>query len=280
MNSGLLNRKIVPVSVVIPCYCGESTLARALRSIYMQSAVPSEVIVIDDGSPDRSAAAMTEICDTFNKIMPGKLLLHPIQSRQGPGNARNIGWDLATNKRIAFLDADDIWHPHKIEIQLSWMDRHRDSEMTCHKSIVASHERDIHRFTPRDGFAARKIAPLVQLLSNRVHTRTVMLNRRISYRFEATRKHSEDYQLWLEIILNDIPAYYLDVPLAYTFKAQYGGAGLSGDLFKMEVGELQSYRYILRNKLISAPLAISLFGLSLIKFAKRIVLRSVRQTLV
>lgn len=98
------------VSVVIPAYNTEATIERALNSVYAQT-YPNiiEVIVVDDGSTDRTA----EIVKTkFPQVR------YVYQENAGPGAARNHGVRLAQGELIAFLDADDFWLPHKTARQV------------------------------------------------------------------------------------------------------------------------------------------------------------------
>lgn len=98
------------VSVVIPCYNGASYLRSTLESALGQTHSPLEIIVIDDGSTDNSAA----IAESFG--CPVRVIR---QSNQGESVARNRGIDEARGDWIAFLDADDKWAPAKLSRQLA-----------------------------------------------------------------------------------------------------------------------------------------------------------------
>jgi glycosyltransferase involved in cell wall biosynthesis len=98
------------VSVVIPCYNGEALLPETLRSILGQTRVPDEVIVIDDGSTDRTAAIAAGFGPPVTTLS---------QENRGESAARNRGIDLARGDWIAFCDADDLWAPTKLEEQLA-----------------------------------------------------------------------------------------------------------------------------------------------------------------
>jgi GT2 family glycosyltransferase len=97
---------MLPVSVVIPAYNRERLLGEALKSVAAQTVQPAEVIVIDDGSTDRTL----EIAR-----LHGARVFQ--QSNRGPSAARNVGIVAATSPWIAFLDSDDIWLPNKLELQ-------------------------------------------------------------------------------------------------------------------------------------------------------------------
>ncbi len=98
-----------PVSVVIPAHNAEKYLGEALESVLAQSVAPAEVIVVDDGSSDSTA----QVAQSF----PGVEYLR--QENSGAAMARNEGVQRATSEYLAFLDADDLWTPHKLESQLA-----------------------------------------------------------------------------------------------------------------------------------------------------------------
>lgn len=97
------------VSVIMAVYNGEAFIREALASVRSQSVAPLETIVIDDGSTDRTAELV--------QGEPGVTLLQ--QRNAGASAARNAGLARASGDWIAFLDADDIWMPCKLEKQLS-----------------------------------------------------------------------------------------------------------------------------------------------------------------
>lgn len=98
-----------PVSAIIPVYNGEKYLAEALESILAQTSPASEIVVVDDGSTDNTAA----IARAHEHV------IYTRQSRQGPAAARNAGFRMARGELIGFLDADDLWPPDKLGIQVS-----------------------------------------------------------------------------------------------------------------------------------------------------------------
>ena len=97
------------VSVIIPVYNGESYLSEAVESVYAQTVRPLEVIVIDDGSTDGSAAVARSFEDVRFYRQPNR----------GAAAARNRGAVLAHGRFLAFLDADDVWTPQKLRIQMA-----------------------------------------------------------------------------------------------------------------------------------------------------------------
>ncbi len=97
------------VSVIVPCHNAAAYLAEALDSLLAQQPAPWEVIVIDDGSTDGSAA----IAEAF-----GLPVRCHRQENQGIAAARNQGLRLAAGEVIAFLDADDLWPVDSLSLRL------------------------------------------------------------------------------------------------------------------------------------------------------------------
>ena len=102
------------VSVVIPVFNGERFLREAVQSVLHQEYSPVEIIVVDDGSTDGTANVARSLGETVR-------YLH--QANQGPAAARNRGIEHAQGSLIAFADADDLWPPAKLELQLPYLIR-------------------------------------------------------------------------------------------------------------------------------------------------------------
>tara|TARA_B100000315_G_scaffold258768_1_gene312067 strand:- start:2921 stop:3604 length:684 start_codon:yes stop_codon:yes gene_type:complete len=98
------------VTCVVPCFNGEAFLAEALQSALEQTHRHMEVIVVDDGSVDASADVARQFSDAGVRLLQ--------QSNGGAASARNLGVENARGAYIAFLDADDLWLPDKVERQL------------------------------------------------------------------------------------------------------------------------------------------------------------------
>lgn len=94
------------ISVVMPCYNAEPYVREAILSVLQQSYASWELIIVDDGSADGS----TEITEELARAHPERIRLI-YQNRIGPNAARNQGLEQAHGNFVAFLDADDYWHP-------------------------------------------------------------------------------------------------------------------------------------------------------------------------
>jgi glycosyltransferase involved in cell wall biosynthesis len=94
-------------SIIIPLYNKENAIENTLKSVFNQSFTDYEVIVINDGSTDRSEEKVTAFSDERLRLIS--------TDNKGVSPARNLGIELANGKIIAFLDADDYWFPSHLE---------------------------------------------------------------------------------------------------------------------------------------------------------------------
>lgn len=115
------------VSVIVPVYNGQRYLEATLKSIFDQDYEPVEIIVVDDGSTDGTA----EIVKSYPVVR------YIYQNNQGPSAARNTGIAAAQGEMIAFLDADDLWLPNKLSLQVGYLRQHPE------KGLVYAHRRMI-----------------------------------------------------------------------------------------------------------------------------------------
>jgi len=118
------------VSVVLPVFNAATTVERAARSVLDQTLADIELVVIDDGSTDESAAIVKNLKDARLKIIS--------QSHAGVVAAANNGTAHASATLIARMDADDVAHPTKLEKQLSWLREHELDAVGCQVRIVTS----------------------------------------------------------------------------------------------------------------------------------------------
>lgn len=100
----------IDVSVILPVYNSEAFIKEAVESIIKQTHSSFEIIAVEDGSTDNSGEILKGISDPRLKII--------YQENSGTAVARNRGVKESKGKYLAFLDADDLWAPNKIEIQL------------------------------------------------------------------------------------------------------------------------------------------------------------------
>jgi glycosyltransferase involved in cell wall biosynthesis len=140
------------VSVVIPNYnCGRF-LAETLESVFAQTYPAVEVIVVDDGSTDDSAAVLDTYADRVKIVR---------QSNQGVSAARNAGIRASHGALIALLDADDLWHPEKLAKQVALFATPSVGLVYCAVEYIDEQGRTLGtNFTGRRGRVLRHIALL------------------------------------------------------------------------------------------------------------------------
>lgn len=111
------------ISVIVPVYNCERYLAQAINSVLQQTLPASEIIIVDDGSTDRTA----EIANRFTNGS-ASIVRYEWQPNSGAAAARNHGVGLAEGNILAFLDADDLWTANKLSLQAKALDESRDNE--------------------------------------------------------------------------------------------------------------------------------------------------------
>lgn len=257
------------VTVVIPCYQCTNTIGRAVTSIAKQTLPPKEVILVDDYSNDETLKELHRLQAAFPD---GWIKVITLSQNGGAATARNTGWDAATQPFIAFLDADDAWHPQKIEIQYIWMQKHPEVALTGHafqylQGIVEAPQDHTYK-TALVKFGLVSKARL--LTANQFSTPSVMLRRELGQRFQSGKRYSEDFLLWCEICCSGLLCYRSEQPLAYLFKAAYGAGGLSGNLKEMQQGQIDTYKRLYMKRYYGLDTYILLTCLSWAKYCRRL----------
>lgn len=109
-----MHRDNPQISVIVPAYNAEKYISETIHSVLKQSFHDFEVIVVDDCSTDSTADIVTGIADDRVRYLKNA-------SNMGAGKTRNAGIEAARGRFIAFLDADDLWYPTKLEHQVAFM---------------------------------------------------------------------------------------------------------------------------------------------------------------
>lgn len=113
---------------------------------------------------------------------------------------------------------------------------------------------------------------MAPLHENRVFRGPRSLKRDRHQRFSTGKSHSEDDLLWCEICLDGHALYRSPLALACRFKAPFGELGLSGNLWLMEKGELDTYKRLYQSGRISLLMLVALAGLSFTKYLRRVII--------
>lgn len=207
--------KIDSVDVIIPSFNNGKYLSDAINSVLIQSEYVNKILVVDDGSTDNTKKIVTTLATKSPKIQ----YIH--QVNKGLSSARNTGIKLSSAKYLAFLDADDIWMPRKLESQINKF------RSTKHKNLglVYGEYLDIDE----DGktiknFGGFRLHPEIkgyvakQLLECNYATGSgsaVLVKRECFDRvgmFDETLKACEDWDMWMRIA-QKFSFEYVDAPL-------------------------------------------------------------------
>ena len=268
------NRSRAPISVIIPCYQAEKTLIRAVKSILEQSLQVSEIIIIDDGCTDNTLRIARQLALNYKGLIS---IVH-FDLNKGVSEARNAGWNRASYPYIAFLDADDVWHPRKIEIQYNFFISNPNYDLVGHDHQIKVNTSQAFDTLPLN-FKSTSIGRLKMLFFTPFAVPTVMVKKKIPYRFNATMRYAEDYLLWLQIVFSGKEACKISLPLAATFKPNYGASGLSANMFEMEKGVHQAYKNLYREHLISKITLVFFILFSSFKFLRRLLIKNIKSFL-
>lgn len=255
---------IAPVSVVVPCFRCGATIGRAVASIAGQTQKPAEVLLVDDASGDETSSSLQQLVSGYPSWVKVLVLAH----NQGPSAARNAGWEAATQPYVAFLDADDSWHPEKIRIQYRFMHDNPDIDISGHRCLWVRADETLPQVP--DELTITRISVPDLVFGTRLSTPTIMLKRQIPFRFEANKRYAEDVHLWRQVACASNSVVRIESPLAYMHKAPYGASGLSAELWPMEKGDLSSLFSLYKAKHISWMLLALGSTFSLAKYLKRI----------
>ena len=210
----LARKQLLPqVSVVVPTHNRARLLDRTLRSILAQHQVNLEVVVVDDGSTD-DTAALASAADPRVQVLRNAIA-------QGVSAARNRGVAAASGEWIAFCDDDDLWAPEKLARQLSAAQTAGAGWVYTGDVNVDNAVRVLSGGRPPDPDAVMALLPRWNPLSSggsNVMVRADVL-REIGG-FDPTLRRTEDWDLWIRLARTGTPAWVCEPLVAYRFHAQ------------------------------------------------------------
>ncbi len=199
-------------TVVVAAYNGAATIGEALESVLAQTRRDFELIVVDDGSTDHTAAAVTP-------YLSDRRVRLERQANAGPAASRNAAIEVATGRYVSMLDSDDLWLPQYLECMVEALERSPAAGFAFTRAWVL--ERTTNRirkvpWCPR----ARQIGEPSELLNaliednfvfNAVTVRREVLREVGSY--DPTIVGTEDYALWLKLVAHGYGAAFVPGPL-------------------------------------------------------------------
>lgn len=195
------------VSVVIPAYNAAQFLSETILSVLAQENVALELFVVDDCSTDKTAEIVKAAAVRDERV---QYLCMPSNSG-GPAGPRNMGVHAARGRWVAFCDADDIWHPRKLRLQIDLAQREQ-ADLVCSaiEDFIDGTKPILPGQVLEDELHVHSLPYWQMLLKDRIATSSALCSREAliqSGGFNTARElvAVEDYDLWLRLM--EIPSF-------------------------------------------------------------------------
>lgn len=195
------------ISIIVPVYNAESYIEETVAMVRAQTCQSWELLLVDDHSGDQSLARMETLAKQDHRI---RVIAKP--SNEGAALARNTGIDHSRGRYIAFLDADDVWMPDKLEKELAFL-----------KEKDAAFVYTAYEFGDEKAGRTGKVVHVLPVLTyKKALSRTIIFTTTVLIDTQKTGKEllhmpdikSEDTATWWKILKAGYPAYGLDEVLA------------------------------------------------------------------
>jgi teichuronic acid biosynthesis glycosyltransferase TuaG len=230
------------VSVIVPCYNAKAFLRSTIESVLRQSHGAFELLVVDDRSTDGSPEIVREFAARDARVR----LLEMPRNAGGPAAPRNLGVANARGRWLAFLDADDLWHPRKLELQLRAL-AETGAVMCSTQMVDFRDEREIVVLAPPEPPRLKHITLLQQLLKYRTPTSSIVASRELMrahpFNEDPGYKAREDTDCFIRVHESMPFSVKIAHPMVY-YRQQ--ATQISGNKFKMvsrHLNMLRKYRF-------------------------------------
>ena len=212
------------VTIITPCYNASGCIRETIESVLSQTFDDWEMLIVDDCSSDNSANIIKEYSSNDNRIKYYKTD-HPSGS---PSLPRNIGIENARGKYIAFLDADDVWLPDKLQQQIEWMENNSISiAYSYYEKMNWEGHRDNRIVKTRVKSTFRSL-----LKSNSIPCLTSVVTRSAIGDTRFKQIPQEDFCFWLDILRKGYTAYNLCRVTALYREARNSRSANKLDMFR------------------------------------------------
>lgn len=260
------------VTVVIPCFNAQEFIEATLNSVLAQTYPHFEVIVVDDKSTDQSRNVVARVMARDARVK----LIEMQQNAGAPAKPRNIGIRAAQGEWIALLDADDIWHPRKLEVQMRLLARHRAAMCSTEMRDFGS-ESEI-AFLPVDAPTVKRVTFRQQLLKYRTPTSSIVIRRELMlahpFNEDLSFKAREDTDCFIRVHESIPCSLKVCHPFVY-YRLQ--SAQISGNKWRMVARHFSMLKkYRLRS---GRPLGVMAYVYTATHFAASIYLRLILRRL-
>jgi teichuronic acid biosynthesis glycosyltransferase TuaG len=202
-----MNASELMVSIIVPAYNAEDYIADTIQSVLNQSYSHWELLIVDDGSTDQTKAIV-------KKYLDDPRISYFYKSNGGQGSARNLGIKKSKGFYLAFLDADDLWDPHKLEVQLEVLLENDVSLVFSKVRCIDKDGRFINRFIGSGTGKYQGFQTLFLLgIGNIAIPNLSVIATKESvigtgcFREEGQIRNIEDYDLWFRMLMSGYKFY-------------------------------------------------------------------------
>jgi glycosyltransferase involved in cell wall biosynthesis len=227
------------LAVVVPAFNAAATIGASLTSVLTQTVACREIVVVDDGSSDETRQIVLN-CPTPVRLVSTQ--------NQGAAAARNRGVAETSAPLIAFLDADDVWHPDKLSLQVSALNKNLPA-VACSTRFFKIDDYDVQWRKLHDSEIRVASRELVDIFRRPYLGTPTVVVRRDAFNavggFDTSLRTAEDVDLWLRLAERGL-IITIDAPLAGVRQLDSGisrSSGQEGDLNNLKVID----RFLSRN---------------------------------
>jgi glycosyltransferase involved in cell wall biosynthesis len=190
------------VSIIMPTYNAEKYLEQAIESVRAQTYANWELLIVNDGSIDSTQSIIDFFCNKDSRIKSF------YQQNGKQGKARNLAISHSKGEYLAFLDADDLWVPDKLEIQLQEINETKVDLIFAKSFLIDSLDNTSNEISfMHEGCLEDSEGIGIMIEKNRIPILTVLVKKQKvlevgNFTEDPAISNAEDYHLWLKLIMN------------------------------------------------------------------------------
>ena len=244
------------VTIITPCYNSEKYILDTIQSVQSQTYKNWEMIIVDDDSTDNSVNIIKNICNDDSRI---KLICQ--KENVGPGAARTLAVQRASGRYIAYLDADDIWMPEKLEKQIKFMQDNKYAFTCTSYEVINNSGKPLKKYI----HMPKQLDYINFLKNNILQTVGIMVDLKFidkKFLFMPNINIGEDAATWLQVLKSGQICFGLDEILA---KYRRASKSLSSNKIKSALGTWKMYRKIIKLPLFFAVYCFTRYVILAIK---------------
>lgn len=233
------------VSIITPAWNSEKYIYETIKSVQLQTYKHWEMLIVDDNSTDNTI----NIVEKISKFDPRIKLLKQTENK-GPGAARTLAMLSSIGRYIAYLDADDLWYPQKLEKQIKFMQENNYSFSCTSYEVIHDSGRSLNKYI----HMPFKLDYIGYLKNNLLQTVSIMVDiKQIDkkYLYMPNIRMGEDAATWLQILKAGYNCYGLDEILAMYRRTP---KSLSSNKFKSVIGTWHMYKDI-----VNLPMSFAVY---------------------